>query len=114
MRVCQLHSVAAIRPRRVTPRPFSVKKYVTVSLRNEASFMPISLHRGWCQQRKGVRFGPWSWGGLAMLSIKKLALYFLAALVLAGAYGALRNLPVLSGCNFYSECPSNNTEHASQ
>jgi hypothetical protein len=49
-----------------------------------------------------------------MVSIKKLALYFLAALVLAGAYGALRNLPVLSGCNFYSECPSNNTEHASQ
>lgn len=36
---------------------------------------------------------------------RKLALYLLAALVLAGAYDALRNLPVLSGCNFYSDCP---------
>jgi hypothetical protein len=40
-----------------------------------------------------------------MLTGRKLALYFLAALALAGAYDALRNLPVRSGCNFYSECP---------
>lgn len=42
-----------------------------------------------------------------MINGKKVTLYFLAALALAGAYGALRNLPVLSGCNFYSDCPSN-------
>ena len=40
-----------------------------------------------------------------MLIVRKVTLLFLAALVLAGAYDALRNLPVLSGCNFYSECP---------
>jgi hypothetical protein len=40
-----------------------------------------------------------------MLTRRRLALYFLAALTLAGAYDALRNLPVLSGCNFYSDCP---------
>ena len=44
-----------------------------------------------------------------MLTRRKLALYFLAALALAGAYDALRNLPVLSGCNFYSECPDNSS-----
>jgi hypothetical protein len=42
-----------------------------------------------------------------MLTLRKVALYFFAALALAGAYDALRNLPVLSGCNFYSECPGN-------
>lgn len=40
-----------------------------------------------------------------MLTRRKLAFYFFAALALAGAYDALRNLPVLSGCNFYSQCP---------
>ena len=44
-----------------------------------------------------------------MLTRRKLALYFFAALALAGAYDALRNLPVLSGCNFYSECPDNSS-----
>ena len=39
-----------------------------------------------------------------MITRRKVALYFLAALVLAGAYDAIRNLPVLSGCNFYAEC----------
>ena len=42
-----------------------------------------------------------------MVSRRKLALYLLTALALAGAYDALRNLPVLSGCNFYSDCPVN-------
>lgn len=42
-----------------------------------------------------------------MITGKKIALYLLAGLVLAGAYDALRNLPVLSGCNFYSDCPKN-------
>jgi hypothetical protein len=47
-----------------------------------------------------------------MVTPKKLALYLLAALVLAGAYDALRNLPVLSGCNFYSDCPKNDANRA--
>ena len=42
-----------------------------------------------------------------MIIRRRVALYLLAALALAGAYNALRNLPVLSGCNFYSECPTN-------
>lgn len=44
-----------------------------------------------------------------MLTLRKLTLYFFAALALAGAYDAMRNLPVLSGCNFYSECPDNSS-----
>lgn len=48
-----------------------------------------------------------------MVSRKKIALYLLAALVVAGAYDALRNLPVLSGCNFYSDCPTNDGKRAS-
>jgi hypothetical protein len=44
-----------------------------------------------------------------MVSRRKLALSLLAVLALAGAYDALRNLPVLSGCNFYSECPDNSS-----
>jgi hypothetical protein len=46
-------------------------------------------------------------GGSNLLTLRKVALYFFAALALAGAYDAMRNLPVLSGCNFYSECPDN-------
>jgi hypothetical protein len=41
-----------------------------------------------------------------MVTRRKVGLYFFAALALAGAYDAIRNLPVLSGCNFYAECPS--------
>ena len=47
-----------------------------------------------------------------MVTRRKLALYLLGALALAGAYDALRNLPVLSGCNFYSECPDNSSSGA--
>jgi hypothetical protein len=43
---------------------------------------------------------------------KKVALFLLAALVVAGAYDALRNLPVLSGCNFYSDCPTSDARRA--
>lgn len=45
---------------------------------------------------------------------RKLALSLLAALILAGAYDAVRNLPVLSGCNFYSECPTSAAKGASE
>jgi len=44
-----------------------------------------------------------------MLTRRRLALYLFGALALAGAYDALLNLPVLSGCNFYSECPDNSS-----
>lgn len=47
---------------------------------------------------------PLARGPLALI-LRKVTLLFLAALVLAGAYDALRNLPVLSGCNFYADCP---------
>jgi hypothetical protein len=47
-----------------------------------------------------------------MVSGRRLALYLLAALALAGAYDALRNLPVLSGCNFYADCPDKTSASA--
>ena len=37
---------------------------------------------------------------------RRIALIFFGTLALAGAYDAIRNLPVLSGCYFYAECPS--------
>ena len=40
-----------------------------------------------------------------MLTRKTVTLLLFAALALAGAYDALHNLPVLSGCNYYSDCP---------
>jgi hypothetical protein len=40
-----------------------------------------------------------------MSTRRRIALVFFGALVLAGAYDAVRNLPVLSGCYFYAECP---------
>ena len=48
-----------------------------------------------------------------MVTPRKVLLYFLAALALAGAYDAMRNLPVLSGCNFYAECPQSSDLHTS-
>lgn len=47
-----------------------------------------------------------------MLTRRRLALYLFGALALAGAYDALRNLPVLSGCNFYAECPDGSSATA--
>jgi hypothetical protein len=41
---------------------------------------------------------------------RRIALIFFGALTLAGAYDAVRNLPVLSGCYFYAECPQMTTE----
>jgi hypothetical protein len=41
---------------------------------------------------------------------RRIGLAFFGALVLAGAYGAVRNLPVLSGCYFYAECPGKATD----
>ena len=41
-----------------------------------------------------------------MTARRRIALMFFGTLALAGAYDAIRNLPVLSGCYFYAECPS--------
>jgi hypothetical protein len=41
---------------------------------------------------------------------RRIGLAFFGALVLAGAYDAVRNLPVLSGCYFYAECPEKATD----
>jgi hypothetical protein len=68
---------------------------------------------GWCYiERNEVTSHP-SWEH-NMAIPKKLALFLLAALVVAGAYDALRNLPVRSGCNFYSECPTDGAKNAAE
>lgn len=40
-----------------------------------------------------------------MKPFKRVVIALVAALACAGVYGALRNLPAASGCNFYAECP---------
>lgn len=50
-----------------------------------------------------------------MTARRRIALIFFGTLALAGAYDAIRNLPVLSGCYFYAECPApqDTADHAS-
>jgi hypothetical protein len=38
-------------------------------------------------------------------AIKRAVMCTVVLLAFAGVYGALRNLPVVSGCAFYGECP---------
>jgi hypothetical protein len=45
-------------------------------------------------------------GERAMKSLKRVVVAVVAAVACAGVYGALRNLPVISGCGFYANCPS--------
>lgn len=40
-----------------------------------------------------------------MKPFKRVVIAAVAALACAGVYGALRNLPVASGCGFYGHCP---------
>jgi hypothetical protein len=40
-----------------------------------------------------------------MRSVKRTVLFAVILLACAGVYAALRNLPVISGCAFYGECP---------
>jgi hypothetical protein len=47
--------------------------------------------------------------GIVVTLRRRIALVFFGALTLAGAYDAVRNLPVLSGCYFYAECPQTTT-----
>ena len=41
---------------------------------------------------------------------RQLVLFLFGALVLAGLYEAVHNLPVMTGCSFYSECLNSNAE----
>lgn len=40
-----------------------------------------------------------------MKSVKRTVMFTVIVLACAGVYGALRNLPIISGCAFYGECP---------
>ena len=40
-----------------------------------------------------------------MKAFRRMVLVAVTLLACAGVYSALRNMPVLSGCNFYAECP---------
>jgi hypothetical protein len=41
-----------------------------------------------------------------MKAFKRAVMVMVVALACAGVYGALRNLPVASGCAFYGQCPA--------
>jgi hypothetical protein len=41
---------------------------------------------------------------------RQFVLFLFGALALAGLYEAVRNLPVMTGCSFYAECPNGNAE----
>lgn len=40
-----------------------------------------------------------------MKPFKRVVMTLVTVLACAGVYGALRNLPVASGCGFYADCP---------
>ena len=40
-----------------------------------------------------------------MRAFRRMVLVAVTLLACAGVYSAMRNMPVLSGCNFYGECP---------
>jgi hypothetical protein len=40
-----------------------------------------------------------------MKSIKRMVMISVIVLACAGIYGAFRNLPIVSGCAFYGDCP---------
>jgi hypothetical protein len=42
-----------------------------------------------------------------MRVFKRTVMFTVVLLACAGMYGALRNMPILSGCGFYGECPDN-------
>lgn len=44
-----------------------------------------------------------------MSLFKRTVMFTVILLACAGVYSALRNMPVLSGCGFYSDCPSDET-----
>jgi hypothetical protein len=41
-----------------------------------------------------------------MSLFKRTVMFTVILLACAGVYSALRNMPVLSGCGFYSNCPA--------
>lgn len=45
---------------------------------------------------------------------RQLILLLFSALALAGLYSAVHNLPVLTGCSFYADCPGAGGELAAE
>lgn len=41
-----------------------------------------------------------------MSLFKRTVMFTVILLACAGVYSAVRNMPVLSGCSFYSDCPN--------
>lgn len=52
-------------------------------------------------------------GGGAMSLFKRTVLFTVILLACAGVYSAVRNMPVLSGCSFYSDCPDTEADDRS-
>jgi len=48
--------------------------------------------------------------GVVVGKRRQFVLFLFGALALAGLYEAVRNLPVMTGCSFYAECPNGNAE----
>jgi hypothetical protein len=48
--------------------------------------------------------------GVVVGKRRQLILFLFGALALAGLYEAVHNLPVMTGCSFYAECPNGNSE----
>ena len=40
-----------------------------------------------------------------MKCLKQVVMGAVIVVAVAGVYGALRNLPIVSGCGFYGDCP---------
>jgi len=50
--------------------------------------------------------------GGVMNAFKRTVMVTVVLLACAGVYTALRNMPVLSGCGFYGDCPADATKQA--
>jgi hypothetical protein len=48
--------------------------------------------------------------GGVMNAFKRTVMFTVVLLACAGVYTALRNMPVLSGCGFYGDCPADATK----
>ena len=49
-----------------------------------------------------------------MSLFKRTVMFTVILLACAGVYSALRNMPVLSGCGFYSDCPDTQANEANE
>lgn len=58
-----------------------------------------------CSIARAIEGQGGSQGVYRVKSVKRVVMAAVIALACAGIYGALRNLPVASGCAFYGKCP---------